>query len=363
MKKIIAHSLVLLLVLTSFAVVSASSPDTDAVSAATTWTEEPTAPADPSKPAPATTTNPGPASTANIPAGSGTYVVVSGDTMAKIAAKHNLTLDQLVALNPQVNNRDLIFVGQKIVVKAAAATAAGSTAAAAGSTVAAADSTVAAADSTKVYEGMGYKVAFRNGPGADETGVPVYSFNIAMARATFDAQGRILDVFIDGYEVSTPNYDGASMPHFSGWPDKEGYNVFDHNTATISGISVNTKESAAAEVSGWLTKRQRGDSYHMNPANEWYKQMDFYQNFFKGKTVDELEAWFAKYTTTAGRPIKSDTTNADDLAKYNKLTDAEKDDLADVVSGATMSLRDAHGDFLGAVGDAYKNRHEVTITE
>ena len=26
----------------------------------------------------------------------------------------------------------------------------------------------------------------------------------------------------------------------------------------------------------------------MNAANEWYKQMDAYQEFFKGKTVDEL---------------------------------------------------------------------------
>jgi hypothetical protein len=101
----------------------------------------------------------------------------------------------------------------------------------------------------------------------------------------------------------------------------------------------------------------------MNPANEWYKQMDFYQSFFKGKTVAELESWFAKYTTTAGRPIKASTTNEADLAKFNKLTDAEKAQLADVVSGATMSVRDAHGDFLGAVGEAYKNRHEVVITQ
>lgn len=342
LKKIIAHSLVMLLVLTSFAVAPVFSADTDAVSAATTWTEEPTAA--PSKPAAPASSVTAPVS---VPAGSGTYVVASGDTMAKIAAKHSMTLDKLLSLNPQVKDKNLIYVGQKIVVTAGASASTGSSA--------------AATTGSKVYEGMGYKTAFRNGPGADEAGVPVYSFNIAMARATFDAKGRIIDVFIDGYEVSTPNYDGASMPHFSGWPDKEGYNIADHATGKITGVSVNTKESAAAEVNGWLTKRQRGDSYHMNPANEWYKQMDFYQNFFKGKTVDELEAWFAKYTTTAGRPIKADTTNADDLAKYNKLTASEKAELADVVSGATMSLRDAHGDFLGAVAEAYKNRHEVTI--
>lgn len=342
MKKIIAHSLIMLLVLTSFAVAPVLSPDTDAVSAATTWTEEPTTPSKP-----ATPTSSGSTSTA-VPAGASVYVVVSGDTLAKIAAKHNMTLDKLLSLNPQVKNKNLIYAGQKIAVTAGAS-----------ASVPTGGSAVEA--SKKVYEGMGYKVAFRNGPGADDTGVPVYSFNIAMARATFDAQGRIIDVFIDGYEVATPNYDGASMPHFSGWPEKEGYNIADHDTGKVTGISVNTKESAAKEVNAWLTKRQRGDAYHMNPANEWYKQMDFYQNFFKGKTVDELEAWFAKYTTSAGRPIKANTTNADDLAKYNKLTAAEKSELADVVSGATMSIRDSHGDFLGAVAEAYKNRHEVTI--
>ena len=102
-------------------------------------------------------------------------------------------------------------------------------------------------------------------------------------------------------------------------------------------------------------------AYGMNPANEWYKQMDFYQKFFVGKTVPELEAWFAKNTTAAGRPIKANTTKQDELDKLAKLTVKEKADLADVVSGATMSLKDPHGDFLGAIKDAYKNRVEVVI--
>jgi hypothetical protein len=194
-----------------------------------------------------------------------------------------MTLNALVSLNPQIKNKNMIVVGQKIVVKAGAA---GSTAAAA--------STAA----KKVYEGMGFKMNFRNGPGADSTGAPVYSFNVAMARATFDAQGRILDVYIDGLEVATPNYDGASMPHFSGWPGMSPINVTDHTTGQVTGTISNTTASAITEVNGWLTKRQRGDSYDMNPANEWYKQMNFYQNFFKGKTVAELETWFAKYCTS-----------------------------------------------------------------
>jgi hypothetical protein len=89
--------------------------------------------------------------------------------------------------------------------------------------------------------------------------------------------------------------------------------------------------------------------------------MDFYQEFFKGKTLMELEIWFKKNTTAAGRPIKATTTNAADLAKLAALTATEKAALADVVAGATMSIRDAHGDFLGAVVEAYKNRVEVVI--
>jgi len=215
--------------------------------------------------------------------------------------------------------------------------------------------------SMKVYQGLGHNVAFRNGPGADSEKVPVYSFTVGMADVSFDANGRILSAYLDAYEVATPNYDGASMPHFSGWPDKEGYNITDHTTEKVTGVSVNTKESAAAEVSAWKTKRQRGDTYGMNPTNDWYKQMDFYQKFFVGKTLPELEAWFAKNTTAAGRPIKAETVKQDELDKLAKLTVKEKADLADVVSGATMSLKDAHGDFLGALQDAYKNRVEVVL--
>lgn len=339
MKKLIVVSLTLILTLVVSVVGTPMNPGVDAVSAASpVWVPDKTT----TQPAPTSTTTPAKA-TVSVPAGEGTYIVVDGDAMWKIAAKFKMTLSNLIALNPQIKDPNVINIGQKIIVKDGVTTS------------------VVNNGKVKIYEGIGYKTAFRNGPGADSEKVPVYSFNIAMARVTFDAQGKILNAYIDGYEVATPNYDGASMPHFSGWPDIPGYNVSNHDTGLVTGKSVNTKESAAAEVNGWLTKRQRGDSYHMNPANEWYKQMDFFQKFFVGKTVDELEAWFAKYTTTAGRPIKANTTNATDLAKFNKLTAAEKADLADVVSGATMSIRDAHGDFLGAVSDAYKNRVEVEI--
>lgn len=330
MKKTIAKALVLLMVLTSAAVFSFSPTLVDVVSAATNE-----APAPASTPKPAAPTTP-----STVKDGGQSYVVVSGDVFWKIAQKHNLTLEQLKQLNPQITNPSRLFVGQKINVGAASTTAVGS---------------------TKVYQGLGHSVIFRNGPGKDDQGVPVYSFTVVLANATFDAQGKIINAYLDAYEVSTPNYDGESMPHFSGWPDKEGYNVTDHATAKVTGVSKNTLESATAEVNGWTTKRERGDSYEMNPNNEWYKQMDFYQKWFEGKTVAEIKDWFAKNTTSAGRPIKATTTNQDDLNKLAKLTASEKAALADVVSGATMSLKDAHGDFLGALENAYNNRVEVVI--
>ena len=42
------------------------------------------------------------------------YEVKSGDTMNKIATAHNMELDDLVALNPQIKNINLIYVGESI---------------------------------------------------------------------------------------------------------------------------------------------------------------------------------------------------------------------------------------------------------
>jgi LysM repeat protein len=340
MKKKVSILLALALTL-SVSLVHAEGPD--ATSSASTKTETST-----SSPAPAPAKTSTPASqapAASVIANNGIHVVASGDTMKAIAKKYGLSLNQLVVLNPQITNAAMIFPGDKVFLKAGVVETL----------------PPAAINPTKVYQGLGHTVAFRNGPGKDDEGVPVYSFNIVMASAAFDADGRIINVYLDGYEVATPNYDGASMPHFSGWPGKEGYNEFNHETEKISGIKSNTPETAVAEVNSWKTKRERGDSYHMNPNNEWYKQMDFFQKFFVGKTVAELKDWYAKNTTAAGRPIKLNTTNAQEKEKLAKLTEAEKAVLADVVSGATMSMSDGHGDFLGAIENAYNNRVEIAL--
>lgn len=214
----------------------------------------------------------------------------------------------------------------------------------------------------KIYQGLGQNSAFRVGPGVDANNVQIYTFTTVTATATFDKSGKILNVNFDSLEVSTPNYEGESMPHFSGWPGTPGYNVADHATGKITGVSANTNESITTEVNNWKTKRERGATYGMNPKNDWYKQANYYQKFFKGKTVYEIEKWFAKNCSDVnGKPLSPTSAKEGDQAKFGKLSSAEKAKLADVVSGATMSLKDVHGDFIGALKKAYANRVEVIV--
>ena len=51
-----------------------------------------------------------------------TYTVKSGDTMNKIATSNGMTLDKLVAKNPQISNPNLIYIGQAVNIGEAAAT-------------------------------------------------------------------------------------------------------------------------------------------------------------------------------------------------------------------------------------------------
>lgn len=214
----------------------------------------------------------------------------------------------------------------------------------------------------KVYQGLGKDVMFRVGPGKDEKGVQVYSFNYTTASVIFDVDGKIISADVDALEVSTPNYNGGSMPHFSSWPEKEGYNVTDHETGKVSGISDNSPEAIKTEINGWKTKRERGQDYGMNPRNEWFKQMDNFEKFFVGKTVDDIEKIFKRtFSDVNGRPIKATATNEKDKEKYAKLSAEDKAMLVDLTAGATMSIRDPHGDIINAIKNAYENRIEVLI--
>lgn len=208
-----------------------------------------------------------------------------------------------------------------------------------------------------MYLGLGHASNFRLGPGKDSTGTQVYSFNFVFSSVIFDAAGKVVDCEFDALEVSTPNYDGASMPHFAGWPGSPEPNFTDHKTEKVAGKAPTTVEAVAADINGWKTKRDRGDDYGMNPRNDWYHQMDVYEKLFVGKTMDEINAWFARYFSDVnGRPLNPETKVEKDMAKVALLNEAEKAMLVDVRSGATMSLNDAHGPYLAALKSAWENR-------
>ena len=50
------------------------------------------------------------------PASGQTYYVLAGDTLRKIAAKFNTTVDAILRINPQIINPNIIYVGQAIAI-------------------------------------------------------------------------------------------------------------------------------------------------------------------------------------------------------------------------------------------------------
>lgn len=219
-----------------------------------------------------------------------------------------------------------------------------------------------ASTDVKLYQGLGKNNMFRVGPGKDSKGEQVYSINYTTAAVVFDEVGKIINLSVDALEVSTPNYDGESMPHFSGWPGTQGINVTNHNSGEVTGISDNSLENIKNEVNNWKTKRERGDSYGMSEKNDWHKQMASFNKFFVGKTVSEIESIFARtFSGINGRPLKPNSRNEKDKIKYESLSQEDKAMLADLTAGATMSIKDSHGDIIDAIKDAYKNRHEFSV--
>jgi hypothetical protein len=211
--------------------------------------------------------------------------------------------------------------------------------------------------------GIGLNTSGRLGPGKDNLGTQVYSINEVFAALLFDKDGKVLDAHIDQLEIASPNYDGPSMPHFSGYPGSEPYNSdLDHDGKVDESAPEITEESFSEEITTWATKRERGDGYRLGTGT-WSSQMDAFEEFFVGKTVEEIEDWFNKYTASNGRPLKPEQKNEEDQAKYDALSDEEKAMLADVTSSATISLKDAHGDILWAIKEAYENRMELTVEE
>lgn len=214
---------------------------------------------------------------------------------------------------------------------------------------------------TALYQGFGLNNTPRIGPGADDTKVPVYSINQVFANVFFDESGKIVDLYVDQLEYATPNYDGDGMPHFSGFPGQGGYNLDENHDGKVDGKTSDTEENFTAEVGSWVTKRDRGESYVMGTGT-WAKQMDAFQELFIGKTVAEVEDWFAKYTSDVnGRPLKDGSSNEQDKAKYDALSADEKAMLADVTSSATMSLNDSHGNIVAAIKASFDKKVELNI--
>lgn len=209
--------------------------------------------------------------------------------------------------------------------------------------------------------GLGASFLGRIGPGTDDTGVGVYGFNNIYTVVLLNDANEIVGINIDQVEVSTPNYDGADMPHFGGFPGSSYNNDADHDEI-VDGVIEYDEDTFLAEVAGWVTKTERGDSYKMG-IGTWADQIAKYQSMFVGMTADEIAEWFALYTNDSnGRPMQEGSSDETDAAKYDALSDEEKAMLVDVTSSATMSLNDGHGDIIASITKATNSTSPVDIT-
>ncbi len=124
----------------------------------------------------------------------------------------------------------------------------------------------------------------------------------------------------------------------------------------VDGTITPTDETFLEEVSSWQTKRERGDGYKLG-SGTWSDEMNAYEQFFVGMTLDEVEAWFASSCSDAnGRPLKiTDKSSDEDKAKFDALSQDQQDTLVDLTSSATISLQDSHGDILTALAKSCEN--------
>ena len=209
--------------------------------------------------------------------------------------------------------------------------------------------------------GLGVNITPRLGPGADDQGMPCYSYNTSVSGVCYDADGKIIDMRTDVLEIITPNHDGADDNVFTGWPG-QSYNADVNADAVVDEVWTQTEDTFVEQVNAFTTKRALGDKYRMN-AGTWSDEMLGFENFFVGKTTEEIKAWYATSCSDRnGRPLQDGSSNEEDAAKYAKLSDEEKAALVDVTSSATMSLTDAHGNILDAIEKAATGAHAVDIS-
>ncbi len=163
--------------------------------------------------------------------------------------------------------------------------------------------------------GMGMAATGRMGPGEG-----VYSFNVVFAHGSFDEEGRVVTLDVDQLEVLSSQFDGFPA-------DGEGEDAF------------------LSQVSGWTTKGRMGDDYMLTSAS-WRQQMDAYEDMMTGKTMEEITDWFAQnFDEATGKPVQTGESGGAQT---------------DSVTGATMSLRDEHGDILTAIQRAWEDAQSRT---
>jgi uncharacterized protein with FMN-binding domain len=208
--------------------------------------------------------------------------------------------------------------------------------------------------------GLGITNTGRLGPGKDDQEVGVYSFNTQAVGSCFDADGKIIALYTDIMEVATPNYDGEYMPHLTGFPG-QSYNADEDHDEKVDTVLEQTEDTFLAEVAAWKTKRERGDTYKLN-SGTWTQEMNIYEETFAGMTTEEVGQWFDAYCSDLnGRPLHGTSDKEDDVKKYEAISDDEKAAL-DAISGATMSLKDAHGDILGAIEKSWTSAKDTNIS-
>ena len=210
---------------------------------------------------------------------------------------------------------------------------------------------------TGLSHGLGIASSGRLGPGKDDQEVGVYSINEVIAYALFGDDGTILDLEVDQLEVATPNYDGEHMPHLTGFPG-QSYNADEDHDEKVDAVLEQTEDAFLAEVDGWSTKRERGDTYKLG-SGTWTEEMELFEETFRGMTIEEVKKWYEAYCSDLnGRPLHGTSDKEEDIAKYEALSEEEKTAL-DGISGATMSLNDSHGNIIAALEKAYENRRPV----
>ncbi|MDH8679277.1 LysM domain-containing protein [Fusibacter bizertensis] len=305
MKKALSLIMVLMLVMVSVPAFAADAT----TSASEAWVE------------PTTTTTTTTTTKVEVPAGAATYTVVKGDVFWKIAKDNGLTTAELVKLNPQIKNPAMIEIGQVIILKMGADVTT--------------ETPATPVAGTKLYSGLGMVDNYRTGH---------TSFNVVAANAVFDQDGKIVSVKMDVTEISPSDFN---------WIDEADADK------VAKGLAMEEEIVTKSEL-----KEEYGMAAKATTGLEWYEQMENFEKFFVGKTTAELRTWFEKNTDANGRPIKIGTElKAEDQAKVDALTADEQAVLADVITGATMSLHDGHGYFLEAVEKAYANRVMIEVAK